>query len=101
MPSPTMTAEQKAAAEIERCRAALVTSQYQTTDCSEAVKRDTEALRAAEMRHAPTVRAKLEWHKKMRASYEAKGKHFEAEEHAGWIAECEAALSSLTVKAAA
>lgn len=95
------TREQKAAAEIERCRAELVTSQYQTTDCSEAVKRDTEALRAAEMRHAPTVRAKLEWHKKIRASYEAKGKHFEAEEHAGWIAECEAALSSPAMSEAA
>jgi len=93
--------EAAAAAEIARCKAELMMSQYQTTDCSEAVKRDRDALRAAEMRHAPTVRAKLEWHKKMRASYEAKGKSFEADEHAGWIAECEAALAAPAMSEAA
>jgi len=95
------TRDAAAAAEIARCRAELMTSQYQTTDCSDAVRRDREALRAAEMRHAPTIRAKLEWHQKMRASYEAKGKTFEAEEHAGWIEECQAALRASVMGEAA
>lgn len=95
------SAADQAAAEaaIKQCESDLFCAQMQTVHDDETrrwIDKARANLHAARKRHEPTVLRDLEWHKKMRASYAAKGDDWGVEQHDAGIAECERALADLS-----